>query len=271
MDRRPQLTLTARLAALVLFCGATLSIPLSAHDFWIAPSTFEPPVDSVVRVGLRVGPGFDAEPVARNSAVIDTFFVAGPKGRQEIVGLDGVNPSGLFRASAPGTLLVGYRSKPSPLKLDAAAFEKYLKEEGLDRVIEARARSGRSAADGVEVFSRSVKSLLLVGDGPREGHDRVLGLTLELVPERHPAALSTDGRMPLRLLYQGAPLEGALVMALPQAGTPPLQARTDRNGRVTFTLNSGVWLIKAVHMVPAPAGSAADWESVWSSLTFKVS
>ena len=248
-----------------------LAMPLAAHDFWIEPSEFEPPVDSLVRVGLRVGPGFDADPVARNETAMEAFFVAGPSGRQPLIGRDGYSPAGLFRVAAPGTLLVGYRSKPSPLKLAAAPFEKYLKEEGLERIIEARARSGRSAADGVEVFSRSVKSLILAGNGAREGHDRVLGLTLELIPERHPAALPADGRMPLRLLYQGAPLEGALVTALSQANKPPLQARTDRNGRVVFALNSGVWLIKAVHMVPAAAASGADWESVWASLTFKAS
>lgn len=250
----------------------TSALPLAAHDFWIEPSTFEPPVDSVVRVGLRVGPGFDgAEPVARNSETIEAFFVAGPNGRQDVIGRDGFNPAGLFRVTAPGTLVVGYRSKPSPLKNDATAFEKYLKEEGLERIIEARAKSGRSAADGVEVFSRSVKSVLLAGDGARDGHDRVLGLTLEIIPERHPAALSADGRMPVRLLYQGKPLEGALVMALSQANKPSRQARTDRNGRVVLAVDSGVWMIKAVHMVPAPPASGADWESIWSSLTFKAS
>jgi hypothetical protein len=32
-----------------------------------------------------------------------------------------------------------------------------------------------------------------------------------------------------------------------------------------------MWMIKAVHMVPAPAGTGADWESVWASLTFESS
>lgn len=265
MQRHPRILLAALLVA-------ALGIPLAGHDFWIEPSTFEPPVDSVVRIGLRVGPGFEgAEPVARNSAAIEAFFVAGPNGRQDVIGRDGYNPAGLFRVSAPGTLVVGYRSKPSSVKLDAAAFEKYLKEEGLERIVEARAKSGRSTADVAEVFSRSVKSVLLAGDGARDGHDRVLGLTLELVPERHPASLSADRRMPLRLLYQGKPLEGAMVMALSQANKPSLHARTDRNGRVVFPLDSGVWMIKAVHMVAAPPASGADWESIWSSLTFKAS
>ena len=39
----------------------------------------------------------------------------------------------------------------------------------------------------------------------------------------------------------------------------------------TFDLTPpGVWLVKAVHMVPAPAASGADWESLWASLTFEV-
>jgi uncharacterized GH25 family protein len=265
------LTVNIRVTRLAVCLVAVLSLPLAAHDFWIEPSTFEPPVDSVVRVGLRVGPGFDAEAVVRDSQAIEAFFVAGPNGRQDVIGRDGFNPAGLFRVSAPGTLVVGYRSKPAPLKLDAAAFEKYLKEEGLERIVEARAKSGHSTADVAEVFSRSVKSVLLAGDGARDGHDRVLGLTLELIPERHPAALPADGLMPVRLLYQGKPLEGALVMALSQANKPSRQARTDRNGRVVLAVDSGVWMIKAVHMVPAPPASGADWESIWSSLTFKAS
>ena len=30
------------------------------------------------------------------------------------------------------------------------------------------------------------------------------------------------------------------------------------------------WLVKAVHMVQAPAGTDADWESLWASLTFEI-
>ena len=59
-------------------------------------------------------------------------------------------------------------------------------------------------------------------------------------------------------------------MALSQANKPQLQARTDRNGRVVFPLDSGVWMIKAVHMIPAPAGSGSDWASFWASLTFEL-
>jgi len=31
-----------------------------------------------------------------------------------------------------------------------------------------------------------------------------------------------------------------------------------------------VWLLSAVHMIDAPPGSGARWESLWSSLTFEL-
>jgi len=50
-----------------------------------------------------------------------------------------------------------------------------------------------------------------------------------------------------------------------------LSARTDADGRVRLRLRSdGMWMIKAVHMVPAPAGADGDWASYWASLTFEL-
>ena len=65
---------------------------------------------------------------------------------------------------------------------------------------------------------------------------------------------------------------GALVVAFNQRHPYMKQrVRADQNGRATFTVGEpGPWLVKAVHMVPAPAGSGADWDSVWAALTFEI-
>ena len=78
--------------------------------------------------------------------------------------------------------------------------------------------------------------------------------------------------MPVRLYYGGKPLKGALVMALQKDRPEPgLSARSDAQGRVRLRLDRpGVWLVKAVHMVPAGKETGADWESFWASLTFEV-
>jgi uncharacterized GH25 family protein len=97
-------------------------------------------------------------------------------------------------------------------------------------------------------------------------------LTLELTPEADPYTLAPGERLTVRLLYEGQPLAGVLVMALDAKNArAPDQVRSDANGRATFTLpRAGAWLIKAVHMIEAPGDAGAEWESFWASLTFSI-
>jgi uncharacterized GH25 family protein len=92
------------------------------------------------------------------------------------------------------------------------------------------------------------------------------------VPEKDPYALRRGDELPVRLLWQGRPLGGALVSALPYASPESKESlRSDRDGRVRFRgLGPGVWLVKAVQMVRVTSDPNADWRSVWASLTFEV-
>ncbi|MGH8131031.1 MAG: hypothetical protein ACRES3_09295, partial [Steroidobacteraceae bacterium] len=50
-----------------------------------------------------------------------------------------------------------------------------------------------------------------------------------------------------------------------------LRVRTDVDGRAGFRLRAaGMWRVAAVHMIDAPGNVAADWESLWASLTFEL-
>ena len=102
--------------------------------------------------------------------------------------------------------------------------------------------------------------------------DRVLGFPLELVAERNPYAIRAGADLPVRLTYEARPLAGALVVAMNRLKpSEKLTARTDRDGRVRFRMRpGGMWLVKAVHMVPALVGTNAEWASFWASLTFEM-
>jgi hypothetical protein len=301
-------------AALVALAGTRIA----AHDFWIEPSLYQGPVGSMLGLALRVGQDFHGDAVPRNPALIERFVVAGPDGLQDVGGQNNVDPAGVLTFKTPGTYVVGYRSKPSSVELDGTKFEAYLKEEGLEAIIDQRAKAGRSQAPGIEIFSRCAKTIIVsqpavgasnsgtAGSGaatpamtataaaaaaanvPPGGFDRALGLRLELIPETNPYARTSDA-MTFRLLYEGQPLANALVVAIPSLPmTPEMRiqraqqqtpvallpaslkpsVRTDAAGRATLKLTKGVWLIKAVHMVPAPKGVAAEWESLWASVTF---
>ena len=243
--------------------------PLWAHDMWIDPVTFSPAAGEIVGVRLRVGENFLGDPLPRDPALINQFVVVDGEGRKPVVGRTGADPAGFVRAAVPGLLVIGYWSNPSPLQQTPEKFNQYLKEEGLEAVAALRASRGQAGAVR-EIFSRSAKSLVLSGSTDKTQGDRSLGFTLELVAERNPYTMDAGQDLPVRLTYENRPLAGALVVAINRANpAQKLSARSGKDGRVRFRLpRGGVWLIKAVHMVEAPAGANAEWASYWASLTF---
>jgi uncharacterized GH25 family protein len=245
---------------------AVLALPALAHDFWIEPSTFKPAVGETFMASLRVGQDFLGDPVPRSSQQIERFVVRDAAGEHPVTGFENQDPAGYVRMDAAGAAIIGYRSKPYPLQLDARKFEDYLRQEGLDAILALRARRGESAKPDREVFSRCAKALIVTEGAKLSGYDKPLGFRLELIPETNPLAAQTR----FRLLFEGKPLAGSLITALAQDGGMALRARTDAEGRVEFAFpKNGVWLVKCVHMIPAPAASGADWESLWASITFE--
>jgi uncharacterized GH25 family protein len=276
---RPHVLTAAAAAAAALLCA----LPLAAHDFWIVPSTFRPAVASPLALRLRVGENLRGDPVPRDPAQVDRFVLLGPMaGNAEsaevpILGVLGSDPAGFVHVSEAGLYTVVYRSHRTRIDLPPDKFDEALRREGLERIMEVRKSRGESLKPSTEVFSRCAKALILVGQpsnvsggGGSAPFDRPVGMTLELIPEKNPYTLKPGEELPVRLLYQGKPLEGALIIALGLHQTDgKLAARSGKDGRVRLRLpEAGFWLIKAVHMIPAPHDTGVDWESLWASLTF---
>ena len=256
----------------VLLLAFALVAPLAAHDMWIEPTTFYPALGQIVGARLRVGQDLLGDPLPRKAALVNQFVFEDTEGRKQLVGRDGADPAGYLRVASQGLVVVGYFSNPSAVELDAAKFNQYLKDEGLDSVAEWRARNKQAAANAREMFTRCAKSLVLAGEPSAKHGDRQLGFTLELVAERNPYTLHPGEDLPIRLTYQNRPLQGALVIAMNRLNpSEKLSARSDADGRVHFRLKpEGMWMIKAVHMIRAPEGAKADWASYWASLTFEL-
>jgi uncharacterized GH25 family protein len=245
---------------------------LRAHDFWIEPSSFHPAPGARVAVRLKVGQQLKGDPMPRDPQRIERFAAIGPAGETPVPGVAGTEPAGFVSFRQPGLYLLVYDSNRETVDLDADKFEKYLADEGLETVSAQRAKRGQSRAGARDAYSRCAKSLLRIGDGPGNRFDRALGLELELIPEADPTTLPPGSELPVRLLYRGKPLAGALVAALQREDpNDKVSARSDAKGRVRLRLDRpGMWLVKAVHMIPPSPGVDADWESLWASLTFEV-
>lgn len=256
-------------AALVVFLH-TMTSTVFGHDFWIEPSSYFPKSGETIDVALRVGEHFAGEPVARKPEKIREFVVANAAGSAPISGEDGADPAGKLSLTAQGTHILGYRGNRSFLELDAAKFEAYLLEEGLQEIIARRRDLGEDEKPGREHYSRCAKSVIAVGGRGGQGFDRQIGFTAELVPLGDPTTLKPGDDITVRLLFEGKPLPGAKVAMLSLAEPKsPSSGITDADGKVSFKVrHGGPHMVKNVHMVRT--GGDADWESYWSTLTFHV-
>lgn len=258
------------LSASLLLAGPAAAL---AHDMWLQPSSFSPQGGELVKLAVRLGiPGPAAEAVPRSSVRWTRFE---DKARTDlsspILGEDGVDPAGLLRPRAPGLHVLLLESGWAVSELDAARFEDYLREEGLESVLAARRSAGDQDLPGREVYSRHLKALLLVGP-PSAEQDRPLGLKLELVCETPFAALAAGKPLVVRLLFHDQPFAGALLEARRLDGSGPVvRGRSDLLGRwVVEAPTSGGWLLTTTVMQAAPPASGAQWESFWASLTLAV-
>ena len=244
-----------------------------AHEFWIEPSSFRPAAGVAFDVDLRVGQEFRGDTMIYLPESFERFVTVNARGQKNIEGVPGDDPAARLTITEPGLLLIAYQSTRYSLEMDATTFKHYLEKEGLDHIDALRSRSSTNDKPVREVYRRCAKSLLAVGSKP-DGFDfkKPLGLRLEIVPLTSLYRMQDKQALEVQLLYENRALAGAQIMAFSKTKpkTPVVQ-RTDRAGRARFVLpHADVWLLNAVHMIPAPADAKADWESFWASLTFEI-
>jgi Domain of unknown function (DUF4198) len=253
-------------------CGLVAAMTsASAHEFWLEPTAFTASAGGHIGIYLCNGSGFEGWSLPRDPRRIEEFIAVGPDGAHPVVGLDGSQPAGLVRFTAPGGYVIAYRSNRAMTVQPDEKFDAYLREKGLDAILARRRAEGHSGGRVRESYSRDAKALIHVGDS-RGPTDRALGLPLELVADKDLFNNRAEGLKTFHLRLDGKPLAGALVAAMrPGTTDTDVTARTDRDGRVQFELHKrGAWRIAAVHMVAPPKDVDADWDSLWASLTFEL-
>jgi len=243
-----------------------------AHDFWIEPSRFVVQPRDSVSLYLREGENLVGNSLPYVTDWFREYSRSDARGRAPVTAELGDNPA-VIEIRSSGTTLLGYWSTPNFVALKPAKFESYLRQEGLEHVLAQRAQLGESDTEARENFVRCAKTYLTTNrDALSTALKAPLGFTLELMPPDNLHALAPGERLDLRLLYLGKPLAGALVTAFRQAAPEDkVQVRSDAQGRAALRLSaSGIWLIKAVHMVRLENHPKADWESYWASLLFEL-
>lgn len=262
-------------AMLELCCYSSVQ----AHDFWLQPNEYWVAPQAVIPLTLQVGHG----PLRQRSPIplrrITRFEARAPNGT--VIDLRGALHLGettsdaTLRFDAPGAyVLVLTTDNRAQSHLPAIRFNDYLQVEGLTPALEQRARTQQMNRDGSENYLRLAKSILQAGpsaSSPSAHVTQPLGLTLEIVPELDPYAEPRPASLPVRVIYEGRPLAGALVKLtdLDHDDSPFATRLTDQNGRASFTMpQAGNWMLNVIWTKPLPSSSETDFETVFSSLSF---
>jgi uncharacterized GH25 family protein len=252
---------------------------VAAHDFWLQPDDYWIGPDVLTSMTLQVGHG----PFRQRSPIparrITRFQDIAPNGEiadlHDQLRLGQATKDGDFRLASAGVhVLVLQTDNRAETHLPSIRFNDYLKVEGLTPALEQRKRDNRMNADGSERYSRCAKAIMQVGISNVRTHGEVekpVGLPLEIVTEQNPYGVPRPAILPVRVIYEGRSLAGALVKLtnLEDDASPFEVHLTDREGRATFTMpGSGSWLLNVIWTKALPRSEPTDFETIFSSLSF---
>jgi uncharacterized GH25 family protein len=263
-------------AAILLLIGLGIASEGHAHEFWVQPSEFQIAPGTVLSVALQVGDG----PMRQRSPIplhrITRFDAIGPGGEPfDVRASLAASVKRDIVLDAPGTYVLTLTTDNRAYSHQSAErFNAYLEAEGLTPALDYRARTHQMHVSGSERYSRAAKSIVSVCAAAAQSQAHVtqpLGLRLEIVPVTNPYDAPRPSSLPVRILYDGQVLPGALVklIDLEQDLVPVDAKRTDKRGLATFTMpRSGSWLISVVWTKRLENSPDADFETIFASLTF---
>lgn len=255
--------------------ACALCAAASGHEYWLEPDSFflKPSEKTLVRLFLGEGLKKEEErPFQASKTNIFRLYSAGDGFDLAALSGEDEKPLSTFSSERSGTFLIAMERNWSYITLGAKEFQAYLRENGMEHIIDERERLGESTKEAKERYSRYLKALMQVGDAREKTFAKIVGLTLELTPLENPYNKKIGQTLAIQVLFRRKPLANAVVFADNRDGGTVSKRRftTDEEGKVTVPLNrKGVWLVRLVRMERCTKNcEGAEWESFWATLSF---
>lgn len=280
-----------RIAIAVSVLVAVCTPPLAAHDFWLIPDAFAVTPGGRISARGQTSSLFPTSlsAVAPDRIVDARILTAGSDVAIRSAAVKGASLVIGHRPSENGQHVIGVRLGARSVRESPASFRHYLDLEGAPEARERYERTGqlpRVGGDSVtRRYAKYAKSFVEVGRGAR-AFGRAFGHPLELVPLSDPVSLRSGDTLRVRLMLLGKPapfarLTAGSVTAGTAAMTDTTGARRAAASDVTVETDStgvaavavdreGLWNVRTIQIVPAAAGSGADWDVHWATMVFRV-
>lgn len=239
------------------------------HDYWLQADRYQLSPGEQLVVRLNMGEALRVEEEkAFEGARTERFELRLPEDVRNLAPAlpEGQRPLFTDTMDRAGAFLFTLVRSAARIEMPAEEFNRYLEHEGI------RGPRAQRATER-ERYWRFLKLLGRVGaDDETDLHHRFTGAQFEIVLLHNPFTLARGDEQIVQLLFDTKPLAGAAVSALHRdaEGTlTQLSAVTDARGVARFTLpQSGMWLIRAVHLRACKDCRDVDWESFWASYSF---
>ncbi len=261
-----------RITALMLVFLTTQFV--QSHEFWLQPKKFRYAVGEEMSVDFMVGENFEGEPwdlkrhkiekldLSHLTKTLDLRSQVNPEGKEKLK----------YKFAEEGTYLLSMQSNQAYIELDANKFNDYLKEDGLDNVLEIRTKTNTLDKPSKEFYSRYVKLLVQSGNKTDDSYKKKTGMRIEIVPQQNPYLLKSGDYLQCLVLFDGKPSAHQMVKIWNKIGNTTFQQNnyTENDGTIKFPISSkGPWMVSTVKMIPSEK-PGADWQSFWSSLVFGI-
>lgn len=260
------------------FCtalGLLIAGPSLAHEFWLDPEDFTLESGEELNVDIKVGQDFNGNIYGFNPESHFDYSLTDSAGKHAIDGRLGDRPSVQQIPENDGLVVLNHFSSTLRVTYDeAGTFESFVTSKGLDWVLEQHRERGLPDVGFGEGYTRFAKTLIAVDGG--EGRDAPTGMPFELIARANPYTDDMTNGLPVQLLWNGRGLGDIQVDIFRKVGDTVTKTHvvTDSNGRTIIPVESGIYLINAVHMTIPSAEDIertnAVWHSLWASMTFEI-
>ncbi len=262
-----------RKCAVTAFLFLILSI-VQAHEFWLLPKKFFYTVGEEMTVDFMVGENFEGEYWDLNRHKIEKLEISSTALVKDL--LKDVKPAAgknlKYKFDREGTHLLGLQSNAAFIELDGEKFNAYLKEDGIDNILDARTKSNDLSKPAKEYYTRFAKLFVQSGKKLDETHRKRMQFRYEIVPTTNPYALKSGDYLECRVLWENRPAPHSLVKVWSHIGNRTFlqDIYTEDDGTIKFPIsNKGPWMVSAVKMIPSEI-QGADYQSFWTSMVFSV-
>ena len=185
----------------------------SAREFWLQPLKF------VYKSGEKFTMNFKSERILWASHGIFKKIrsnlwpfnsVSGSSSVMDSIKEDR-NNSLILTLKQEGGYMLAMQTKNALNEWEAEKFNSFLKENGLDEVLDHRTKTNTLTSPAKEYYSGHAKLLVQVGEKKDDAYKKVNGFPVEILLLENPYALKIGDPIHFKILFDGKPVFGVRV------------------------------------------------------------